>query len=194
MGKERVYKKIFFDIDAEEEWLQKVTESGYRLTKVEQTAFGARYRFEESDKEYQYRVDYSRDGAVMEEITAPYVLFVTSSCGAEYMGYANGKVYFRKAEENGDFPPLYSDLQGRIDREKKVFLQQLGFAFAFFLGFIYSGYCALELIFAGRWGVAAALEFAAIALEAVCMAVYGFFAFKTARRIKRMKKSGNTIK
>ncbi len=191
MGKERVYKKIFFDIDAEEDWLESAAADGCRLAKVEQTAFGARYRFEETDKEYQYRVDYSRDGAVMEEITAPYVLFVTSSCGAEYIGYANGKVYFRKAAENGDFPPLYSDLQGRIDREKKVFWQQLGFAFVFLLGFLYCGWYGLELISAGRWGFFAVTELTAAALEAVCTAIYGFFAFMTARRISRLKKRSN---
>ncbi len=191
MGRERVYKKIFFDIDAEEDWLESVAADGCRLTKVEQTAFGARYRFEETDKEYQYRVDYSRDGAVMEEITAPYVLFVTSSCGAEYIGYANGKVYFRKAKENGDFPPLYSDLQGRIDREKKVFWQQLGFSFVFLIGFIFCGYTSLEWISAGRMGASAVMELVASALEAVCTAIYGFFAFMTARRISRLKKRSN---
>ncbi len=187
MGKERVYKKYFFDIDAEEEWLQKVTDSGYRLTKVEQMTFGARYRFEETDNEYQCRVDYSRDGAVMEEITAPYVLFVTSSCGAEYIGYANGKVYFRKAAENGDFPPLYSDVQSRIDRENIILHMQLVFAFIFFFFFLLSGWYGLEMIRGGRWGVAAAIELAAAALEAVLVGGYGFCAFKTARRIRKMK-------
>ncbi len=188
MGKELVYKKYFYDIDAEEDWLERVAADGYRLTKVEQTAFGARYLFEETDKAYQYRVDYSRDGAVMEEITAPYVLFVTSSCGAEYIGYANGKVYFRKASEQGDFPPLYSDMQGRIDREKKVLWQQLGFSFVFLIGFIFCGYTSLEQISAGRMDASAVMELAASAFDGVCTAIYGFFAFMTARRISRLKK------
>ncbi len=119
------------------------------------------------------------------------MLFVTSSCGAEYIGYANGKVYFRKAKENGDFPPLYSDLQGRIDREKKVFWQHLGFAFAFLLGFLSCGWYGFELISAGRWGFFAATELTAAALGAACTAVYGFSAVITAGRISRLKKRSN---
>lgn len=188
MDKKRVYRKIFFDIDAEEEWLQKVAANGYRLAKVEQTAFGAKYRFEKTDKEYQCRVDFSRDGAVTEEKTAPYVMFVTSSCEAEYIGYADGKVYFCKAKEKGDFPPLYSDVQGRIDREKNILRMLLVFVFIFFLFFLFFGWYGIEMILGGRWGVPAALELAVAAVEAVVVGVYGFCAFKTVRRINRMKK------
>lgn len=191
MGKERVYKKIFFDIDAEEEWLQNVTDSGYRLASVENRFFRAKYRFEETDKKYQCRVDYSRDGAVMEEITAPYVMFVKSSCGAEYIGFAGGKVYFRKAEENGDFPPLCSDIQSRIDREKTILRMQLVFMFIFFTFFLSCGVSGIGMILGGRWGVLAALELGCAAIEAIIAAVYGFCAFKTARRIKRMKEVSN---
>ncbi len=49
----------------------------------------------------------------------------------------------------------------------------------------------MELISAGRMGVFAVIELAVSALEAVCTAVYGFFAVMTAGRISRLKKRSN---
>lgn len=115
------YKKHFFDMDKEEQWLNEMADKGMMLTKIGGGFFVQKYYFEKSDTAYTYRVDYSRDGAVMEEITAPYVMLVTSSCDAEYVCWSDGKVYFRRAKEKGDFAKLYSDPKSRYEAEKRRF-------------------------------------------------------------------------
>lgn len=134
------YKKHFFDMDKEEQWLNEMADKGMVLTKIGHGIFVQKYYFEKSDTAYTYRVDYSRDGAVMEEITAPYVMFVISSCDAEYVCWSDGKVYFRRAKEKGDFAKLYSDPKSRYDAEQRQFGGCVAFAGLLDFDICYCGY------------------------------------------------------
>lgn len=133
------YKRHFFDMDKEEQWLNEMAEKGLVLTKIVGGFFMQKYYFEKSDTAYTYRVDYSRDGAVMEEITAPYVMFVTSSCDAEYVCFSDGKVYFRRTKEKGDFPKLYSDPKSRYEAEQRRFGGCLSAALLWLFDICYCG-------------------------------------------------------
>ena len=121
MNEKFEYKKRFTDLEKEELWLNEMSEKGLLLRSVKRGVFRDTYTFDHCEKKYVYRLDYSKDGIVFEEITSPYVMFVTSTYKAEYVCYLNGKVYFRKAEENGEFTPIYTDPESRIAAEKKRF-------------------------------------------------------------------------
>ena len=144
------YKKHFFDMDKEEQWLNEMADKGMVLTKIGHGVFVQKYYFEKSDTAYTYRVDYSRDGAVMEEITAPYVMFVTSSCDAEYVCWSDGKVYFRRSKEKGNFAKLYSDPKSRYDAEQKQFGGCVAFAGLLNFDICYCGYHSVTALVEDR--------------------------------------------
>ncbi|MBR4095770.1 MAG: DUF2812 domain-containing protein [Oscillospiraceae bacterium] len=169
------YKKHFFDMDKEEQWLNEMADKGMVLTKIGHGIFVQKYYFEKSDTAYTYRVDYSRDGAVMEEITAPYVMFVTSSCDAEYVCWSDGKVYFRRAKEKGDFAKLYSDPKSRYDAEQRQFGGCVGLMSLFVFDICYCGYFVITAVREGRsdW---------IIVFEAICILLCAVFLFLIARK------------
>ena len=115
------YKKRFYDMDREESWLNEMSEKGLLLKSVKWGVFKDTYTFDHCEKKYTFRLDYTKDGVVFEEITSPYVTFVTSTYKADYVCYMNGKVYFRKSAESGEFPPIYTDLESRLSSETKRF-------------------------------------------------------------------------
>lgn len=121
MNEKLEYKKRFTDLEKEELWLNEMSEKGLLLKSVKGGVFRDTYTFDHCDKKYVYRLDYSKDGIVYEEITSPYVMFVTSTYKAEYVCYLNGRVYFRKSAESGEFPPIYTDMESRIAVEKRRF-------------------------------------------------------------------------
>lgn len=118
MSEKYEYKKRFYDLEKEERWLNEMCGDGLVLKKIEWGLFADKYIFEPCDKKYVCRVDYNPEMDVLEEITSPYTMFVTGTYGAEFICCANGKLYFRKAEESGDFPPIYTSLESRIAAEK----------------------------------------------------------------------------
>lgn len=131
MSEKYIYKKRFHDLEKEESWLNEMAEKGLAMKSVEGGFLKDTYRFEPCDKKYIYREDYNPEAPVMEEITSHYVMFVKGTYGAEYVCCARGKVYFRKAEEKGDFPPVYTSAESRLAIEKKKFYQSVIFALIF---------------------------------------------------------------
>lgn len=119
MTEKYVYKKRFYDLEKEESWLNEMCAEGLVLKNIKYGFLRDRYIFEHCEKKYVCRVDYNPEMAVMEEITSPYTMFVTDTYGAEFICCSGGKLYFRKAEESGDFPPVYTSLDSRISAEKK---------------------------------------------------------------------------
>ncbi len=150
MSDKLCYRKYFTDIEKEEKWLNEMAENGLLLKKVKPEFLHCNYYFEKSTAKYTFRLDYSRDGAVMEEITAPYVMFVTSSCEAEYIGYYDGKVYFRKNSEKGEFPKLHSDPNSLYEQERKRFGQCLSIVMLFVFDIAYICFNVLPDIFSGK--------------------------------------------
>ena len=132
------YKKIFGDLESEESWLTEMFEKGFALKDVSGAFLKYKYSFEPCDKKYVYRVDYNYEMPVMEEITSHYVMFVTGTYGAEYVMCRHGKVYFRKAADEGDFPPVYTSPESRLAAEKKKLLQDVVFFILFFADIIWT--------------------------------------------------------
>lgn len=121
MSEKYIYKKRFYDLEKEESWLTEMSEKGLALKSIANGIFRDKYRFEPCDKKYVYREDYNSEMVVMEEITSPYVMFVTDTYEAEYVCCARRRVYFRKAADKGDFPPVYTSPESRIAAEKSWF-------------------------------------------------------------------------
>lgn len=181
------YKKHFFDMDKEEQWLNEMADKGMVLTKIGGGFFVQKYYFEKSDTAYTYRVDYSRDGAVMEEITAPYVMFVTSSCDAEYVCWSDGKVYFRRAKEKGDFAKLYSDPKSRYDAEKRQFGGCVGLMSLFVFDICYCGYTSVTAIVEERATLFAVITLICVALCAVLLFLITRKAIGCHKKMKELK-------
>lgn len=123
MSEKYEYKKRFHDLEKEESWLNEMAEKGLVLKNIKYGFFRDRYIFERCEKKYICRIDYNPEMEVMEEITSPYTMFVTGTYGTEFICCANGKLYFRKAEENGEFPPIYTSAESRLAAEKKKLFQ-----------------------------------------------------------------------
>lgn len=127
------YKKNFSDLESEEKWLTEMSEKGFALKDVRGAFLCYKYSFEPCGRKYVYRVDYNNEGPVLEEITSQYVMFVTGTYGAEYVLCRHGKLYFRKAADEGDLPPIYTSPESRLAAEKKKLAQYIAFAFCLFL-------------------------------------------------------------
>lgn len=115
------YKKRFYDMDKEESWLNEMSEKGLLLKSVKWGVFKDTYTFDRCGKKYIFRLDYTKEDTIFEKSTSPYVMFVTSTYNAEYVCCLGGKVYFRKSEESGEFPPVYTDLESKLSAEKTKF-------------------------------------------------------------------------
>lgn len=152
MSEKTEYKKSFSDLESEEKWLNEMSEKGFAMKSVSGAFLKNKYGFEKSEKSYTYRVDYSPDGAVMEEITSPYVMFVKDTYGAEYVCCSGGKVYFRKAVSEEDFPPVYTTSESRLNIEKRMFWQFLLLTLAAVLEEVWFkwGYNSIQLFGGGH--------------------------------------------
>ncbi len=182
------YRKHFFDMEKEEKWLNEMAEKGLALKEVKSGFLTEKYCFEESSAKYTYRVDYSRDGAVMEEITAPYVMFVTSSCGAEYLCWANGRVYFRKDKEKGEFPPLYSEAKSRYETELRQFGGSVGIMSLLLFDVVYCGYSAIEKFLAVGVNWFSVLEAVCVLICAAFLAIFARKAIGSCKKMSELKK------
>lgn len=119
MNEKYEYKKRFYDLEQEENWLNEMSEKGLALKEIKRGTFKDIYLFEPCGKKYIYREDYNVDGD-LDAITSPYIKFVTETYGCECVCIST-KIYFRKPAESGDFPPIYTDSESRIGAEKKQF-------------------------------------------------------------------------
>lgn len=125
MSEKLVYKKRFYDLETEECWLNEMCAGGLVLKKIDWGFLMDKYIFEPCTKKYVCRIDYNPEMEVLDEITSPYTMFVTGTYEAEFICCANGKLYFRKAADKGDFPPIYTSIDSRIAAEKKRLLQNI---------------------------------------------------------------------
>lgn len=191
MNENLEYKKRFYDLEEEEAFLNEMSEKGLAPKEIKGRVFKDIYRFEPCDKKYVYRVDYNHDDA-LEELTSPYIKFVTETYGCEFVCIANGKVYFRKDAEEGDFPPVYTDIDSRIEAEKKASAKLTGYACGAFPIMCIFGYnlyniCHSETVSVfGRAG----FVFSMVALVCAIMDMGWFIplALKRRKKIKELEK------
>lgn len=165
MSEKYEYKKRFYDLEKEESWLNEMCAGGLVLKKVEWGILADKYVFEPCEKKYVCRIDYNPEMEVLDEITSPYTMFVTGTYEAEFIGCANGKLYFRKAEEKGDFPPIYTNLDSRIAAEKKQLLGTLPLLIFILIDIFYILYLLVKSI------ADASGETIQIKLSTICFAI-----------------------
>ena len=184
------YKKRFHDLEKEENWLNEMSEKGLALKEIKMGFFKDIYRFEQCDKKYVYREDYNMEGA-MEAITSPYIKFVTETYNCEFVCISNGKIYFRKAKDSGDFPPVYTDLDSRIGAEKKLFGKMVSYACGVFIVInisclnFYNAFNS-DTIF-GRMGFIYSII--AFPCGIICMVWFIYAALKHSSKIKELNKA-----
>lgn len=182
------YKKRFYDLEEEESWLNEMSQKGLALKEIKQRTFKDIYSFEQCEKRYVYREDYNVDNA-LEELTSPYIKFVTETYGCEFICIANGKVYFRKGADKGDFLPVYTDIESRIEAEKKITAKLTGYActlipIAPICGFnIYNAHNS-ETVF-GRVGFVVSMI--ALVSAFICAAWFIPIAMKHRKKIKELE-------
>lgn len=182
MAEKYEYKKRFYDLEKEESWLNEMSEKGLALKEIKWGLFKDTYRFEQCDKKYVYREDYNPDMPVLEEITSPYVMFVTGTYEAEYVCWANGKVYFRKAADSGEFPPIYTSLDSRIAAEKKQLWRTLPALLLFLFDFLYIG---SDVVGEGDLG---RLSFILIFISNIGLLYCLLISYRHVRKISKLKK------
>lgn len=181
------YRKCFVDLEQEEKWLNEMADKGLVLARVAADLFSNRYYFEQGDTAYTYRVDFERDD--------DYINFVKDTCNAEYLFAAGDKLYFRKAKEQGEFAPLYSDLKSRYAAEKKA-LQQ-----AFGLCVVLTPICVIDIItylpdiianaenLGTKFGIVIS-----VAVLIITAAIWGYFIYKTIRCRRTLNKLKKEMK
>jgi len=109
-----VIRKLFFNYEKEEKWLNEMAAQGKALIKYT----WCRYEFEDTPKgEYIYRVVLLDKQASHSE-SQKYIQFVEET-GAEYVASYLRWVYFRKKAADGPFE-LYSDIDSKLRHYKKV--------------------------------------------------------------------------
>lgn len=182
MSEKYIYKKRFHDLEKEESWLNEMAEKGLAMKEIKWGLFKDTYRFEPSDKKYVYREDYNPDMPVLEEITSPYVMFVTGTYKAEYVCWANGKVYFRKAADSGDFPPIYTSLDSRIAAEKKQFWRALPAGLIALFDVFYIG---SDVVGERDLGIVGDIMFCVVL---ICVVIFAATAYRHFRKISELKK------
>lgn len=177
------YRKCFVDMEQEEKWLNEMAEKGLVLARVAADLFSNRYYFEQGGTAYTYRVDFERDG--------DYINFVKDTCNAEYLFTAGDKLYFRKAKEQGEFAPLYSDLKSRYIAERQAFWRSLALSPAFLIDIFWFGPDLIGTII--KNGLTAGTAFL-LAVGLIYAAVWLYFLYKAIRCRRTLNKLKKAMK
>lgn len=195
MNEKYEYKKRFFDMESEEKWINEMAEKGLALKEIKGLTVNFLYRFEPCDKKYVYRVDYNTENT-LDAITSPYISFVTDTYGCDFVCLAGGKIYFRKAAERGDFPPVYTDLESRIEAEKKLFYQMLVKVMSFIILLNITIFNCVNAFHSDSvlsfWGfIISFAAFAAAAIGVFCVVFFALIALGHRKKIKELKNMRN---
>jgi hypothetical protein len=106
--------KLYWDKDAEEKWLNQMSNKGWALTNF----YLGVYTFKECENgEYCYRIDLMKNIASSKE-SMDYIKLVEET-GAEYVSSWFRWVFFRKKVSNGEFE-LYTDIESKIRSYKEI--------------------------------------------------------------------------
>lgn len=117
--------RIFYDKDAETEWLNKLSDKGYQLKSFKM----GMYEFEERDAgKYLYMVDLiDRAYFDMEAYSAP-----LEAVGIEVISHFGNYVYIRKLKENGPFR-ISKPVEDQIAQYNRIGLCFIAMMFVEFL-------------------------------------------------------------
>ena len=158
--------------EAEEEWLKKMSQKGYHLASV---GFPCTYTFSVAEpRNYVYRLDYQ----TFRKKDRNEYLQLFLDAGWEHVGEMSAWQYFRKVAAAGETPEIFTDVESKIAKYKRV-LAYVGFS-----------YIILIVIFGGRmltgspypWWDAVSVFFAFVLL------LLAYAILKIAIRIKQLRK------
>lgn len=138
--------KVFFDIEKEEQWLNKQLQEGYRCTNI--SGLGI-YTFEKTDKRYVMRLDYQDylPKKKFMEYKGIYEDFGWSHIEGHRLG---GRQYWQK--EDGDQNEIFSDRQSMANYYKRL----MGYSLSLCMLMLFVGIpCAnySELYHKGLWSM-----------------------------------------
>jgi len=118
--------------EAEERWLGEMSQKGYHLSSVALPGF---YTFVKSEpRKYVYRLDYQ----VFRKKDKQEYLKLFRDAGWEHIGEMSAWQYFRKEVKAGEVNEIFTDVQSKIYKYKRV-LYLVGFSCIMLL-LILSGY------------------------------------------------------
>ncbi|KIL52225.1 hypothetical protein KP77_06980 [Jeotgalibacillus alimentarius] len=150
--------KVFFNIEKEEQWLNKQLEKGYRCTHVSSLGI---YTFEKTDKSYVLRLDYQErlTGEKLEEYKGVYEDFGWCYIKSTPL---NGVRYWQK--ENDHRNEIFSDRESKANYYKRLmqysfWLGTMCLTFAFLL------YSDTELYHESIWRMEGSLFWKAFIFE-----------------------------
>ena len=110
----------------EEQWLEEMSKQGYHLSSLGMLGF---YHFTISEpKHYIYRLDYQ---LFRKKDKGEYLQLFKDS-GWEHIGEMSAWQYFRKEVANGEIPEIYTDVESKVAKYKRI-LTYLG---AFYIAII----------------------------------------------------------
>ena len=125
--------------EAEENWLEEMSKQGYHLSSLGTPSF---YHFTISEpKHYIYRLDYQ---FFHKKDKGEYLQLFRDS-GWEHIGKTFAWEYFRKEANNGEVPEIYTDVESKVAKYKRI-LTYLG-AFYIVIIAIFSTHLVLNEAF-----------------------------------------------
>ena len=158
--------------EAEENWLEKMSQKGYHLSSVSLPGF---YTFSVAEpRKYIYRLDYQ---TFYKKDKGEY-LQLFQDAGWEYIGELSAWQYFRKEVKQGETTEIYTDVESKIAKYKRV------------LGFLWFFWMVLLVFFGGRiltdapypwWGAVQVIFLLVILL-------YTYAIIRLAVRIRQLRK------
>ena len=117
--------------EAEENWLEKMSQKGYHFSSVSPPGF---YTFSATEpKNYIYRLDYQ----TFHKKDKREYLQLFHDAGWEHIGDFSAWLYFRKEAKQGETTEIFTDVESKIAKYKRV-LTYLGF-FYFLMIVIFGG-------------------------------------------------------
>jgi len=100
--------------EAEENWLEKMSQKGYHLSSVRLPCF---YKFLVAEpRDYVYRMDYQ----TFHKKDKQEYLQLFQDAGWEYIGEMSTSQYFRKEAKQGETIEIFTDIESKIAKYKRV--------------------------------------------------------------------------
>lgn len=174
-----IVRKVFFDYEKEEKYLNKMSAKGMALTDYT----WCRYVFQDAPKgEYIYRIELL-ENPVNHPESQNYIKFMEET-GVEFVASYHRWVYFRRRAAEGDFD-IYSDIDSRIKHLKRIMflfssLTMLNFA----LGCLNLFYGNMELSI----GVIPFNTFIGVLTSAIGLVLLGLLVLPLNKKIKSLEK------
>jgi hypothetical protein len=156
--------------EAEENWLEKMSQKGYHLSSVALPGF---YTFVVAEpRQYIYRLDYQ----IFRKKDKREYLQLFQDAGWEHIGEMSAWQYFRKGANPGEITEIFTDAESKIAKYKRVLA---------YLGFFY--FTLLMLVLTQRILSDSSLPWWGNVPQVIMVLVLLFFTYAMIRLVMRIK-------